>query len=1111
MDKLREVKLENMSIADLSLYTLLRYADRADFLENDRSRAIAATSLTINSGVFTAPSFPETTEVTVDQVASGLITTCTCNHSAIKLCPHQAEVIHGIHTRPEFRIFFDAHARKQFLKPHAQPYGLGEGTDLDAFFELQISDNRLEVRKRIKSLVDPTDRDNNAMIVHPLSKGKRLAKWDNEKRKIVVLGRHRYFKQVVFYLMEVGETKTGALKYPIDNVDPKELLWLTDDTASVKFYAALQSLQQKYTEDDPEQDVQLIQHIVENPLALDFYYHDRSISDKFTPRSLQPAKFSSIQAEIHLTVSQNTSFYKITGELQMAGLHIPFHDLHIKDRYFLFHQNQYYFLQRPELLSVVAFFKKHDHSLWVHATKYPDFLQHTLGKLADIVHIDYTYIHKASEPERTASQSQRQSLLYLQQEGAYITLRPVMKYGQSEVAVYAKTNVFQRDEAGNTVEIPRDQDAELRLISLIMRQHPDFSQQLQEPEYFYLHQDKFLDDDWFLMAFQDWKNADITILGFNELKPRNRPQQGQIRIEINSGTDWFNAHIKLRYGQQTIPLKQLQRAIRNKQQFIELDDGSQGLLPQEWLQKISHYLYIGKIQDETIRIPKVGFSNLNDPTAAEEEIWSTSALQELEEIRRTLLNDEPIPEVPVPDLLQAQIRTYQQEGLNWLMRLNRMNFGGCLADDMGLGKTLQVIAFLLAKREKRNTAPDLVILPTSLLFNWQQEFARFAPSLRLYTHHGSARQKAVPDFDTVDVVLTTYGTIVSDISIWKDMPFDAVILDESQAIKNPSSARYKAVCALRSRIRFVLTGTPIENNTTDLYGQLSFACPGLLGSRKYFKDVYAVPIDQFDYRKRMQELQQKVQPFILRRTKKQVATELPEKTEMSIFCEMNTDQQAIYDNYEEALRNYVEATDQEGLLDNRMNVLAGLTKLRQIANAPFLLKEGHAKNLSAKLELLMEHLITKSKAHKILVFSQFVGMLDLVKEQLEQSNIGLEYLTGQTTNRSAVVHRFQNDPEIRVFLISLKAGGVGLNLTEADYVYLIDPWWNTAAENQAIDRSYRIGQSKHVVAVRLICSGTIEEKIVKLQQRKSDLVQQLVRPQQSSIEQLSKQELLGLL
>src|SRR5690606_4859916 len=561
---------------------------------------------------------------------------------------------------------------------------------------------------------------------------------------------------------------------------------------------------------------------------------------------------------------------------------------------------------------------------------------------------DYTYIHKASEPERTASQSQRQSLLYLQQEGAYITLRPVMKYGQSEVAVYAKTNVFQRDEAGNTVEIPRDQDAELRLISLIMRQHPDFSQQLQEPEYFYLHQDKFLDDDWFLMAFQDWKNADITILGFNELKPRNRPQQGQIRIEINSGTDWFNAHIKLRYGQQTIPLKQLQRAIRNKQQFIELDDGSQGLLPQEWLQKISHYLYIGKIQDETIRIPKVGFSNLNDPTAAEEEVWSTSARQELETIHRTLLNGDAIPEVPVPETLHAQLRSYQQEGLNWLMQLDRMNFGGCLADDMGLGKTLQVIAFLLAKKEERKSAPDLVILPTSLLFNWQQELARFAPSLRLYTHHGSARQKAVPDFDTVDVVLTTYGTIVSDIGVWKNMPFDCVILDESQAIKNPSSARYKAVCTLRSRNRFVLTGTPIENNTIDLYGQLSFACPGLLGSRKYFKDVYAVPIDQFEYRKRMQELQQKVQPFILRRTKKQVATELPEKTEMSIFCEMNTAQQAIYDTYEEALRNYVEAADQEGLLDNRMNVLAGLTKLRQIANAPFLLKEGHAKNLSAK-------------------------------------------------------------------------------------------------------------------------------------------------------------------
>ncbi|MGO1521856.1 MAG: DEAD/DEAH box helicase, partial [Sphingobacterium sp.] len=345
----------------------------------------------------------------------------------------------------------------------------------------------------------------------------------------------------------------------------------------------------------------------------------------------------------------------------------------------------------------------------------------------------------------------------------------------------------------------------------------------------------------------------------------------------------------------------------------------------------------------------------------------------------------------------------------------------------------------------------------------------------------------------------------------KTFPFDCVFLDESQAIKNPLSERYKALRLLLARNRFVLTGTPIENNSFDLYGQLSFACPGLLGSRKYFKDVYAIPIDKFEYGKRMRELQKKIQPFILRRTKKQVAKELPDKTEMVIYCEMNEAQRSIYNTYEEALREYIEAVDEEGVLENRIHVLAGLTKLRQICNAPFLLQEGHAPDLSVKLEVLAKQIASKSKEHKILVFSQFVGMLDLIQEKLKELNIAFEYLSGQTQNRGTAVHNFQSNPQVRVFLISLKAGGIGLNLTEADYVYIVDPWWNPAAENQAIDRSYRIGQSKNVVAVRLICKDTIEEKIMGLQKKKNKLAHELINPEQSFFTQLSKTDLLDLL
>nr|WP_305051091.1 DEAD/DEAH box helicase [Elizabethkingia bruuniana] len=442
--------------------------------------------------------------------------------------------------------------------------------------------------------------------------------------------------------------------------------------------------------------------------------------------------------------------------------------------------------------------------------------------------------------------------------------------------------------------------------------------------------------------------------------------------------------------------------------------------------------------------------------------------------------------------MNAELRTYQREGLNWLNFLDSHNFGGCLADDMGLGKTVQIIAFILSQREKHGHTTSLVVLPTSLLFNWQEELAKFAPSVKVLTHYGADRQKSTADFQKYEVILTTYGMLLSDITFLKKFRFNYIFLDESQTIKNPNSERYKAARLLQSRNRIALTGTPVENNTFDLYGQLSFACPGLLGSKQYFKDIYAIPIDKFEYSKRATELQKKIKPFILRRTKKQVATELPEKTEMLIYCEMNTEQRRIYDLYEKEVRDFISATDEDEIHNKSMHVLTGLTRLRQICNSPVLLKDGHSGDHAVKIEILTEQIENKFREHKILVFSQFVEMLDLIKAKLDEKNIRYEYLTGQTRNRGAKVQHFQNNEEVRVFLISLKAGGTGLNLTEADYVYLVDPWWNPAVENQAIDRSYRIGQTKNVVAVRMICSGTIEEKMMNLQKKKKKLAQDLI-------------------
>jgi SNF2 family DNA or RNA helicase len=338
-------------------------------------------------------------------------------------------------------------------------------------------------------------------------------------------------------------------------------------------------------------------------------------------------------------------------------------------------------------------------------------------------------------------------------------------------------------------------------------------------------------------------------------------------------------------------------------------------------------------------------------------------------------------------------------------------------------------------------------------------------------------------------------------------------LDESQAIKNPESKRYKAVRLLQSRNKIVLTGTPIENNTFDIYAQFSFANPGLLGNQTHFKDNYAIPIDKFKETKRAKELQQKLSPFLLRRTKKQVASELPDKTEIVIHCPMGENQRRIYETYRNEFKLFLEKADKnDELTNNNMHILQGLTKLRQICNSPELLNDdAFYGNESSKLDELLTQIEEKVGNHKILVFSQFVAMLELIRKRLDEKEIAYEYLTGQTKDRSARVQSFQEDAEKRVFLISLKAGGTGLNLTEADYVFIVDPWWNPAVENQAIDRCYRIGQKKNVMAIRLICPDTIEDKILQLQAGKKELVEDLIKVDENARKSLAKEDLMELL
>jgi SNF2 family DNA or RNA helicase len=494
-----------------------------------------------------------------------------------------------------------------------------------------------------------------------------------------------------------------------------------------------------------------------------------------------------------------------------------------------------------------------------------------------------------------------------------------------------------------------------------------------------------------------------------------------------------------------------------------------------------------------------------------DELDDVDILKELTEKRNNLLNVISIKNVRKPRKLTATLRDYQKEGLNWLNFLKEIGWGGILADDMGLGKTIQILAALLNNPSKK---PDLIVVPTSLLFNWQNEIEKFCPSLEAKIHYGPKRTKNCKDLSGSELIITTYGALTNDISWLREIKFNHVVLDESQAIKNPTSLRYKAVCLLKGNHKIAMTGTPIENNTFDLFAQMNFVNPGYLGTAKSFKDNYSTPIDVNKNGEVAKELQKLVNPFLLRRTKEKVATELPAKIEDIIYCEMEQEQRAVYDAFKNKIKNDITSKiEADGLGKSKMKILEGLLKLRQICDSPEILNtpEDYGTD-SVKIKELIRHIKEKTANHKILIFSQFVKMLGLIKDQLEKEGITYEYLDGSCNQkrRQESVENFQGNKDCRVFLISLKAGGTGLNLTEADYVYIVDPWWNPAVENQAIDRCYRIGQKKKVIAYRMICKNTIEEKIVRLQQNKKQLATDLISADENILKSLSGSDIKEL-
>jgi superfamily II DNA or RNA helicase len=655
----------------------------------------------------------------------------------------------------------------------------------------------------------------------------------------------------------------------------------------------------------------------------------------------------------------------------------------------------------------------------------------------------------------------------------------------------------------------------------------------------------YLDQHKLHLSPKNLPRAVKTLLGRGwrvEAEGRLYRNPGLSSLSVSSGVDWFELRGSVDFGDGLeAKLPALLSALQRGESMIALGDGSFGLMPEEWLQKYGLVTSLGIASEDHLRFKATQAGILDALLAAQPEITCDETFAR---VREEWHNFRGIEAVAEPRGFVGTLRDYQREGLGWFKFLQRFGFGGCLADDMGLGKTVQVLALLESRRSQavrpnrkqsvppavaggslpsksgKQRAPDLsksiirpslVVVPRSLVFNWQQEAARFTPGLRLLTHTGIDRKKGAQHFQHYDLIITTYGTLRRDALQFQEAEFDFVILDEAQAIKNARTEAAKAARLLKGNHRLALSGTPIENHLGELWSLFEFLNPGMLGAASVFQlstSAAKVPDDET----RML-LARALRPFLLRRTKQQVAKELPEKLEQTIFCEMEADQRKQYEELRDFYRvSLLEKVGRMGINRAKIQILEALLRLRQTACHPALVTGGVGDEPSAKLDVLMPQLSeVTEEGHKALVFSQFTSFLAIVRRRLDLAGIDYEYLDGKTRRRDLAVERFQNDPKCKLFLISLKAGGQGLNLTAAEYVFLLDPWWNPAVEAQAIDRAHRIGQAQRVFAYRLITRDTVEEKVLALQATKRELADAIINADNSLIRNISGEDLMLLL
>ncbi|MDY0216225.1 MAG: DEAD/DEAH box helicase [Bacteroidales bacterium] len=570
-----------------------------------------------------------------------------------------------------------------------------------------------------------------------------------------------------------------------------------------------------------------------------------------------------------------------------------------------------------------------------------------------------------------------------------------------------------------------------------------------------------------------------------------------IQVSAEEGIDWFELKGNVKFGEYTFDLKDIIALIVKKRSEIRLPNGEFAKFPAAWIEEYSILGNYSVFQDKKVLTPKHHFVLL-------EEMREKGFVKfDLNKKLMALMQVNEISEYELPNGFVGTLRPYQKTGYNWLMFLNELSLGGCLADDMGLGKTIQTLC-LLQKIKEQKKQTSLLVVPKSLLENWRREAALFCPQLKIYTHSGYKRTTDPSVFFEYDIVITSYAILREDILMFENVIFSYFILDEAQYIKNPQSGIHRACMMIKANHYLALTGTPLENSVVDLWSQMHFVNRNIFGSLSHF-------LNTFNTAERMELLSRIIRPFVLRRLKALVANDLPEKIISTNYCEMTPEQSEIYKSVKNEIRQSILKSGDEPEGNFKFNLLEGLLRMRQIANHPKLFDETF-EDSSGKFSMVIEMLqMLLESGNKVLVFSSFVKHLQLFVSHLQKESIPFCYLDGQTKDRQAEVDRFQNDDDYKIFLLSLKAGGLGLNLTQAEYVFLLDPWWNPAAEAQAYDRAHRIGQKKNVFVYKFISKDTIEEKILELQSEKIKLFESLITTDDGFVKNLSKEDVKYLL